>query len=88
LGISHLHSVEMVGDAVRTPCIQQAIKEVFGLELGKSLMPDECMARGSTLFAAMNSPYFTFKDFNIEHFNYYSVFIEYPFLSNFLLDIF
>jgi heat shock protein 4 len=86
MSLKDLHSIEMVGDAVRTPCIQNAIKETFGMELGKSLMPDECMARGSTLFAAMNSPYFSFKDFNIEHFNYYSVFIEYPFLSNFFKD--
>lgn len=83
MSVKDLHSIEMVGDAVRTPCIQSAIKDTFGMDLGKSLMPDECMARGSTLFAAMNSPYFTFKDFNIEHFNYYSVFIEYPFLSKF-----
>jgi len=83
LNISDLHSVEMVGDAVRTPVIQQVIKDVFGMELGKSLMPDECIARGSTIFAAMNSPYFSFKDFNIEHFNYYSIFIEYPFVSKF-----
>jgi molecular chaperone DnaK (HSP70) len=84
LTLQDLHSIEMVGDAVRTPCIQEAIRETFGMDLGKSLMPDECMARGSTLFAAMNSPYFTFKDFNIEHFNYYSIFIEYPFLSKFI----
>ena len=83
LSIKDLHSIEMVGDAVRTPCIQSAIKDTFGMDLGKSLMPDECIARGSTLFAAMNSPYFSFKDFNIEHFNYYSVSIEYPFLSKF-----
>jgi molecular chaperone DnaK (HSP70) len=83
MSIKDLHSIEMVGDAARTPCIQQVCGQTFGMELGKSLMPDECMARGSTLFAAMNSPLFSFKDFNIEHFNYYSVFIEYPFLSKF-----
>ena len=77
----------MVGEAVRTPIIQQVIKEIFGMEVSKSLMPDECVARGSTLFAAMNSPYFTFKDFNLEHFNYYSLSIEYPFLSIFCFII-
>ena len=40
----------MVGDAVRTPIIQQIIKDTFGLELSKTLLPDECIARGCTLF--------------------------------------
>jgi molecular chaperone DnaK (HSP70) len=78
-----LHSVEMVGDAVRTPIIQQIVKDVFGLELSKTLMPDETLARGATLYAAMNSPYFSMKDFTFENYNPYSIILEYPFLSNF-----
>ena len=48
--MSDLHSVEMVGDAVRTPIIQQIVKEVYGIEISKTLMPDETLARGATLF--------------------------------------
>jgi molecular chaperone DnaK (HSP70) len=40
----------MVGDAIRTPILQTAIKEVFGMELSKTLFPDECLARGATLY--------------------------------------
>lgn len=40
----------MVGDAVRTPIIQEIIKDTFGMELSKTLLPDECIARGCTLF--------------------------------------
>jgi molecular chaperone DnaK (HSP70) len=83
--LADLHSVEMVGDAVRTPIIQHIVKEVFGLELSKTLMPDEALARGATLYAAMNSPYFSMKDFNFEHYNPYSIILEYPFSSKLFL---
>jgi molecular chaperone DnaK (HSP70) len=73
----------MAGDAVRTPIIQQIIKETYNLELSKTLLPDECLARGCTFFAAMNSPFFSLRDFTFEHYNPYSVVLEYPFLSKF-----
>ena len=50
INIGDIHSVEMVGDALRTPILQTAVKDVFGLELSKTLLPDECLARGATLF--------------------------------------
>jgi molecular chaperone DnaK (HSP70) len=50
INLKELHSVEMVGDAVRTPIIQQLIKDYFGLEVSKTLAPDETIARGATLF--------------------------------------
>jgi molecular chaperone DnaK (HSP70) len=40
----------MVGDAVRIPVLQQSIKEVYGIELSKTLSPDECIARGTALY--------------------------------------
>jgi len=52
--VSDIHSVEMVGDAIRTPILQQIIKETFGLDLSKTLLPDECIARGATLFVRIN----------------------------------
>ena len=64
--LDQIHSVEMVGDAVRTPIIQQIIKEEFGKDLSKTLAPDECIARGCTLFAAMNSPYYTIMNFEFD----------------------
>jgi heat shock protein 4 len=50
--LTDLHSVEMVGDAVRTPIIQQIVKDTCGLEISKTLMPDECIARGTTLYVS------------------------------------
>ena len=40
----------MVGDAVRIPILQTTIKEVYGIELSKTLSPDECVARGTSLY--------------------------------------
>lgn len=48
--MKELHSVEMVGDCIRTPILQQIIKESFGFDVSKTLAPDEAVARGATLF--------------------------------------
>jgi heat shock protein len=85
--MTDLHSVEMVGDAVRTPIIQQIVKDTYGLEISKTLMPDECIARGTTLYAAMNSPFFSMKDFTFEQYNPYTITLEYPFLSKYILTV-
>jgi molecular chaperone DnaK (HSP70) len=51
--MNDLHSVEMVGDAVRTPIIQQTVKDIYGMEVSKTLMPDETIARGATLYVSI-----------------------------------
>ena len=43
----------MVGDAVRIPIIQSSIKEIYGIELSKTLSPDECVARGASLYVIL-----------------------------------
>lgn len=83
---SDIAAVELVGDAVRIPILQQIVKETYGLELSKTLAPDECVARGASLYAAMNSPFFSLKDFNFEHCNSYSIIFEYPFVKNDVLE--
>ena len=80
--LQDLHSIEMVGDAVRTPIVQKVIKDVFGKDISKTLIPDECISRGCALYAAMNSPFFTIMNFSFEHYNPYSIILEYPFLKN------
>ena len=82
LSLADLHSVEMVGDAVRTPIVQSIIKDVFGKEMSKTLIPDECISRGCALYAAMNSPFFTIMNFSFEHYNPYTIILEYPYLKN------
>ena len=79
--IGNIHSIEMVGDTVRTPIILDTIKKVFGKEISKTLVPDECIARGCSLYAMMNSPYFTLQNFSFNHYNPYKIEMEYPYLS-------
>jgi molecular chaperone DnaK (HSP70) len=40
----------MVGDAIRTPVLQQIIRDIYGKDISKTLAPDECHARGATLY--------------------------------------
>lgn len=82
LKIEQIHSVEMVGDAVRTPIIQTIIKEVFNKDVSKTLAPDESQAIGSALFAALSSPFFHLKDYVFEHYNNYTILLEYPFMKD------
>ena len=80
--ISKVHSIEMVGDTVRTPIILETIKKVMGKEVSKTLVPDECIARGCALYAMMNSPYFTLQNFGFNHYNPYAIEMEYPFIKD------
>jgi heat shock protein 4 len=79
--IKNIHSIEMVGDTVRTPIISDIIKKVFGKEISKTLVPDECIARGCALYAMMNSPYYTIQNFEFSQYNHYTIEMEYPFLK-------
>jgi len=76
LNLNNLYSVEMVGDTLRTPCISKIIKNVFNKDLSKTLIPDECISRGCTLFAMMNSPHYKIQNFSIKHYNPYPIIIE------------
>jgi heat shock protein 4 len=78
---SDIHSIEMVGEACRTPIVQAIAKEIFSKEVSKTLAPDESIARGVTIFSALSSPLFQIKDYTFEHFNNYTVLIEYPFIK-------
>ncbi len=80
--IGQVHSIEMVGDTVRTPIITEAIKKMMGKEISKTLVPDECIARGCALYAMMNSPYYTMQNFGFNHYNPYTIEMEYPFLKD------
>ena len=76
--IQDIHSIEMVGDTVRTPIILDTIKKVMGKEVSKTLVPDECIARGCALYAMMNSPYYTLQNFSFCDYNPYTIEMEYP----------
>ena len=71
----------MVGDTLRTPIINTIIKNIFNKELSKTLVPDECIARGCSLFSMMNSRYYALKDFAFHHYNPYLIQLEYPIMN-------
>ena len=74
--INNLHSIEMVGDTLRMPCLLKIIKDVFKKDLSKTLIPDECISKGCTLFAMMNSPHYKLQNFEIKHYNNYPIMLE------------
>ena len=56
MGKSDIHEVVLVGGSTRIPKIQELLKEYFnGKELCKSINPDECVAYGAAVQAAVLS---------------------------------
>ena len=86
VNINNLHSVEMVGDTLRTPILNEIIKKVFNRDLSKTLVPDECISRGCALFSMMNSPYFAIKNFTFQHYNKYLIQMECPCVNQYGQD--
>ena len=82
LKMKDVYSIEMVGDSVRTPIISEIIKKAMGKEISKTLVPDECIARGCALYAMMNSPHFSLQNFNYTHYNPYDIEMEYPYMKD------
>ena len=69
-----LTNIEMAGELMRTPCLQDIVKEVTGLSVSKSILTDECIAIGSSLYGALLKGSFPIKDFNgIYHLNNYTI---------------
>ena len=75
--IDTIHSVEMVGDTLRTPILSSIIKQIFNHELSKTLVPDEFIARGCSFFALINSPN-KHISFSYLHYNPYLIQINDP----------
>jgi len=71
--LDQLYSVEITGGATRVPAVQQLISKFFGKELSKSLNFDEAVARGCALQAAILSPLFKVRDFEINDVTQYPI---------------
>eukprot|EP00392_Amoebophrya_sp_AT5.2_P006252 g6262.t1 len=65
-GIDEINFVEIIGGASRVPWFQNIVKEMLGKELSKTLNADECIARGCALMAAILSPAYKVRDFQVE----------------------
>ena len=87
VNIDNIHSVEMVGDTLRTPILSSMIKQVFNLELSKTLVADEFIARGCSFFALMNSSN-KYVCFNFLHYNPYLIQINSPYNNEEKINIF
>ena len=57
--------VEIVGGAVRMPAVKTILSTVFGKELNTTLNLDEAVCRGAALQAAISSPTFRVRDFQV-----------------------
>lgn len=53
-----LHSVEVIGGGTRIPEFLRIAKDIFGMELSRTLNSSESVARGCALMAAIKSPLF------------------------------
>lgn len=75
-----IDAVELVGDATRTPCIVEIIKDVMKKDtLNRTLNSTETIARGCALSAAMLSPNFGVSQFEVEEYNEHPICIQYQF---------
>lgn len=72
--------IEMVGDATRTPAIQEILKQVFQREnLSRTLNALETVARGASLQAAIMSKAYNVAAYKIEDFSNLPISVTYAF---------
>ncbi|KAL4435761.1 hypothetical protein ABPG74_015729 [Tetrahymena malaccensis] len=77
-----LHSVEIIGGAVRIPAVQAIIQEAFNVPLlYKTLNQSECISRGCAMMSAMISPQFKVAQYNLEEANFYSIKMSWDFFN-------
>ncbi|HAG06759.1 MAG: Chaperone protein DnaK [Clostridia bacterium 62_21] len=48
-----IHKILLVGGATRMPCVQEAVRRFFGKDPHKGINPDECVAIGAAIQAAV-----------------------------------
>ena len=78
LDLTHIHSVELVGEATRIPIVRQSISLVFpNIEIMRTLNSSECVARGCAMMAAKLSPNFKVRDYQANDCNVYPIEICY-----------
>ncbi|VVU94714.1 Hsp70 protein [seawater metagenome] len=65
--LDKLTKVELIGGSMRIPKIKDGIKERLKMEPRYSLNADECVAKGSVLYGALNSCSVKIKDYALEN---------------------
>ena len=67
-------NVEMAGELMRTPILEKTIKEITKIEMSKTILTDECLSAGCSLYGALLQGCFPIKNFKgIYHLNHYSI---------------
>jgi len=75
-------SVEIFGGSVRIPAVQARVSAYFGKECSKTLNFDECVAKGCSLQAAMLSPAFKVRDFQVNDITMYPIALSWTSSAN------
>jgi molecular chaperone DnaK (HSP70) len=69
-----LTNVEMAGELMRTPSMERIVKEILNMEMSKTILTDECISVGSSLYGSLLQGCFPIKNFRgIYHLNHYSI---------------
>ena len=79
-----VREIEMAGDGLRIPILQNLVVTVLGKKVSKRITPDVAVVEGACLVGAIYSPYFNTFDYSVQHFNMQSITIKYmkPQLTN------
>jgi len=73
LTFDKIGSVELVGSATRIPCIIKMAQDFFNIEPKRTLDSSECIGKGCAFQAAMLSPTFRVRSFNINDISLYPI---------------
>ena len=64
----------MAGELMRTPVLERTVKEICKIEMSKTILTDECLSVGCSLYGALLKGVFPIKNFKgIYHLNHYSI---------------
>ena len=67
-------NVEMAGELMRTPVLESAVKDICKIEMSKTILTDECLSVGCSLYGALLKGVFPIHNFKgIYHLNHYSI---------------
>ena len=67
-------NVEMAGELLRTSILESTVNQIFGICLSKSILTDECLSVGCSLYAGLLKGTFPIKNFKgIYHLNHYAI---------------
>lgn len=78
LTAADIDAVEVVGGNVRIPTIKAVIGKVFGRDISTTLNLDEVVAKGCALSAAIISPAFRVREFEVVDKTPYSISLQWP----------